>query len=155
MKRVQADFKIPHNGKSHTSPSTGDEIQKLRRYLEDNKIQTFCLDREGEECTKSVRDLFIEGLKYAHTASAFKNFWPVLSKAAYHSSSNTTQPEHEGADGDTDAEDCEDPCDDLDEGLETVTMDDILADEEEFPPDMDLEEAISTMQNLARVLSTE
>lgn len=75
-------------------------------------------------------------MKYAHSASAFKNFSEVTSKAAY---KTTSQPQQQTADDDAEEALLSDEVEEegaTSEALELgdVEMDDLLADKEEFAP---------------------
>ncbi|KAJ7808983.1 hypothetical protein B0H14DRAFT_3760274 [Mycena olivaceomarginata] len=80
--KVQLDYKIPSNGKSHTNPSTATDVQRIRDHLETNKIQTFWPERENNDCAVPVRDLMEAGAAYANTARAFKTFRADTRKAS-------------------------------------------------------------------------
>ncbi|KAJ7860242.1 hypothetical protein B0H14DRAFT_2350714, partial [Mycena olivaceomarginata] len=82
IRRVQLDYKIPFNGKSHTNPSTATDVQRIRDHLETNKIQTFWPERENNDCAVPVRDLMEAGAAYANTARAFKTFRADTRKAS-------------------------------------------------------------------------
>lgn len=145
---VQMSYKIPHNGKSHTSPSTDKDIQEIRDYLEKNSIQTFNSMRDGQSSTTPARDLFAEGVKYLNSASAFKNFKPVVSKAKFKSNTQLSTPTSNG-----DAEPIDDETEDADDELDTITMDEIQDDDEEFFPGTDLADTIANMTELMGVLA--
>jgi hypothetical protein len=38
IRRVQLEYKIPHNSKSHSNPSTAKDIRAIRDYLELHKL---------------------------------------------------------------------------------------------------------------------
>lgn len=126
----------------------------LREYLAENNIQTYQLERDGGTSCSPTRDLFAEGVKYAHTASAFKNFRKVVSNATYKPSSPAADS-HEADGEDLDAQDSdgedESNNDDFDEG--TVEMDDVLIDEEEFAPDMSLADVVAGMRSIIQNIS--
>jgi len=74
IRRMQVQFKIPHNGNSHTSPSTEKDIQDIRTYLENQALQSYHPKRENNEWADVSRDLMESGAAYANTARAFRNF---------------------------------------------------------------------------------
>lgn len=140
---VEASFRMTHNGNSHTSPLTSQEIKLLREYLRNNSIQTYQTERDGADAVKPVRDLFTQGVAYVHTASAFKNFRPVVSNATYRDDTGDANEEIDQDDGDKEGED-----EAADVNLDIVEMDDILIDEEEFSSDIDIAQTISNMREL-------
>lgn len=147
IRRVRAGYKIPYNGQRHTSPSITKELEELQSYLRDHSIQSYHEACEGEEFAKPVRDLFSEGVKYASSASAFKNFRPVVSKAT-HKGTQGLAGTHETEVTDADDEGAEDS----DLLLDSVEMDDLLADEEEFDADADLGDIVSCMRDVVNAL---
>lgn len=143
IRNVQTSFKTPYNGKSHSSPATTEEIKILREYLERHSIQSYYREREGGDSAVPVRDLFLEGTKYMHMASAFKNFRQVTSRATHRYDADTQEDAEEQADEEEHAENGFEEAD-----IDTATMDDLLIDEEEFDPDTDLMETITQMREL-------
>ncbi|KAJ6530447.1 hypothetical protein B0H10DRAFT_1861914 [Mycena sp. CBHHK59/15] len=74
IRRVQLDYKIPHNGETHTNPSKTEDVRAVRDYLELHKLQSFCPERVDNDLVLPVRDLMEVGAAYANTARAFKTF---------------------------------------------------------------------------------
>lgn len=125
IRRVQLDYKIPHNGKSHSNPSKTDDIRSIRDYLELHKLQSFCPERADNDLAVSVRDLMETGAAYANTARAFKTFRADNRKASNLGTANGSPPE----DGnDDDVADADNYGQDLD-----LDLGDLALDEEEFP----------------------
>jgi hypothetical protein len=131
IRRVQSDYKIPHNGKSHSNPSKTEDIRRIRDHLEINKLQSFCPERENNDLAVPVQDLMETGAAYANTARAFQMFRPDDRKAnlgtrnAASSTDDTIDEEEEVANYDNYGQDL-----DLDLG-------DLAMDDEEFPSSID------------------
>ncbi|KAJ6580243.1 hypothetical protein B0H10DRAFT_2235434 [Mycena sp. CBHHK59/15] len=81
IRRVQLDYKIPHNGETHTNPSKTEDVRAVRDYLELHKLQSFCPEHEDNDLVLPVRDLMEVGAAYANTARAFKTFRPDTRRA--------------------------------------------------------------------------
>jgi hypothetical protein len=151
IRRVQLDYKIPFNGKSHTNPSTATDVQRIRDHLETNKIQTFWPERENNDCAVPVRDLMEAGAAYANTARAFKTFRADTRKASNlgtkhggtAASAESDGVEEEGVNFDNYGEDLE------------LDLGDLALDSEEFPAGIDptdfgamAREALTAMDDL-------
>ena len=92
IRKVQSDFKIPHNGISHTSPSAGNDIAKIREYLEQHELQSYKPDRENNKYAVPVHDLIAAGTTYNNTAQPFKNFRADMRKASNLGTKNKAHP---------------------------------------------------------------
>ncbi|KAJ7759710.1 hypothetical protein B0H14DRAFT_3165853 [Mycena olivaceomarginata] len=126
IRRVQLEYKIPHNSKSHSNPSTAKDIRAIRDYLELHKLQSVYPERADNDLALTARDLMETGAAYANTARAFKTFRPDNRKAtnlgtAHGSACPVEVDDDEFADPDNYGQDL-----DLDLG-------DLVLDEEEFP----------------------
>ncbi|KAJ7669167.1 hypothetical protein B0H14DRAFT_3692675 [Mycena olivaceomarginata] len=113
------EYKIPHNSKSHSNPSTAKDIRAIRDYLELHKLQSVYPERADNDLALTARDLMETGAAYANTARAFKTFRPDNRKAT------NLVDDDEFADPDNYGQDL-----DLDLG-------DLVLDEEEFPAGID------------------
>ncbi|KAJ6492735.1 hypothetical protein C8R47DRAFT_1044212 [Mycena vitilis] len=49
IRRVQSDYQIPHNGKSHSNPSTTEDVRTIRDYLELHELQSFHPERADND----------------------------------------------------------------------------------------------------------
>jgi hypothetical protein len=130
IRRVQLEYKIPHNSKSHSNPSTAKDIRAIRDYLELHKLQSVYPERADNDLALTARDLMETGAAYANTARAFKTFRPDNRKAtnlgtAHGSACPAEVDDDEFADPDNYGQDL-----DLDLG-------DLVLDEEEFPAGID------------------
>ncbi|KAJ7877264.1 hypothetical protein B0H14DRAFT_3859029 [Mycena olivaceomarginata] len=130
IRRVQLEYKIPHNSKSHSNPSTAKDIRAIRDYLELQKLQSVYPERADNDLALTARDLMETGAAYANTARAFKTFRPDNRKAtnlgtAHGSACPAEVDDDEFADPDNYGQDL-----DLDLG-------DLVLDEEEFPAGID------------------
>ncbi|KAF8222896.1 hypothetical protein L208DRAFT_1381680 [Tricholoma matsutake] len=54
---VQLDYRIPHNGMSHTSPSTKDDIEYICSYLEQHILQSDKPECENNKWAEPIHDL--------------------------------------------------------------------------------------------------
>lgn len=155
IRQVQIDYKIPHNGISHTSPSATEDINDLCEYLKQHKLQTYTPHRDNNATAVPTRDLMSSGAEYANTARAFKTFrndkrnakhsnshayrgprasGPIdLSAAseASHNDPNDNEPANPDLGGDIDIE-----------------VDDLVMDEEEFPPCTDVADFIAMARDV-------
>jgi hypothetical protein len=156
IRQVQIDYKIPHNGISHTSPSTTEDINDLREYLKQQGLQTYNPNRENNCAAVPTRDLMGSGAEYANTARAFKTFRNDT-RNAKHSRSH----DHHGsrAPGPTNMPVTSDPSYDDDEpanpdlgGDIDLELDDLVMDEEEFPPCTDVAEFVAMARDVIEEL---
>ncbi|KAJ7465508.1 hypothetical protein FB451DRAFT_1178990 [Mycena latifolia] len=115
IRRVQLDYKIPFNGKSHTNPS---------------KIQSFWPERDNNDCPVPARDLMEIGAAYANAARAFKTFRADTRKASNSGTKNGV-PLSEGHNEDLEEEEGTN-YDNYGEDLE-LDLGDLGLDSEEFP----------------------
>ena len=148
IRRVQVQYKTPHNSNSHTSPSTADDLKDLREYLETQKLQSFHPEREHNKYAIPARDLMALGAAYANKSGAFKNFRRDTRKAV-----NKGVPEGGPA---ADMPESEDEDENLyhDLGVNVeIGMDDLAMDEEEFPFGTDPEQFIAMTQEVIDELS--
>ncbi|KAJ7869595.1 hypothetical protein B0H14DRAFT_3579250 [Mycena olivaceomarginata] len=127
IRRVQLDYKIPHNGKSHTNPSKIEDIRVVRDYLELHKLQSVCPERADNDLVVPARDLRETGAAYANTARAFKMFRPDTRKAANLGTANGSAR----ADEEVDDEEVANP-DNYGQDID-LDLGDLALDEEEFP----------------------
>jgi len=74
MRKVQTMYGISSHGTRHTNPDDKQEIDRLLRYLQEDKVQEFCRNRDGNEEVEPVTDLMAEGAAYGDTAKAYRNF---------------------------------------------------------------------------------
>lgn len=130
IRRVQLDYKIPFNGKSHTNPSKAEDMQRLRNHLETYKLQSFWPEREHNDCAVPARDLMEAGAAYTNTARAFKTFRPDNRKASNFGTANGKQP------SESDEMEAEAHYDNFGEDLQ-LDLGDLALDEEEFPAGID------------------
>lgn len=152
IRRMQIEFKIPYNGKSHTSPSTADDIHTLRCYLESHKLQEYHPERTGNKFATAARDLLSAGMEYTNKANAFKSFIRD-SRKAVNKGVQSARPQAHG-----NGDESEDDGVDHDFGHDVdVGLDDLAMDEEEFPPFVDphdfVEMAREFIHELVRGLS--
>lgn len=150
IRRVQESFKIPYNGKSHTSPSTGDDIADLREYLKVKQLQSYKPQRDGNDFATPVRDLLATGAAYANTAAAFKNFRQDKSTVVNHGvpiGVPVAGEESEEAVNEDDELD-------LDLGADIgINIEDLAIDTEEFPADTDLADFVLMARDAVEELS--
>ncbi|TDL22081.1 hypothetical protein BD410DRAFT_803611 [Rickenella mellea] len=132
---VQQAFKVPHNGNSHTSPDTQRDINTVRSYLEEKKLQTFWPTRPFNEDTTPARNLFAVGAAYSNTPRAYKNF----SRDKRHVYNKGVPdihlaPEETTSNGNDDNETDEFDDDSAANVTETfdITLDDLALDDEEY-----------------------
>jgi hypothetical protein len=148
IRQVQIDYKIPHNGISHTSPSTTEDINYLREYLEQQALQTYTPNRENNTTAVPARDLMSSGAEYANTTRAFKSFCNNK-RNAKHSKNNalpiTSNPSHDNYENDKPA----DP--DLGGDID-VELDDLVMDDEEFPPCTDVADFVAMARDVIEEL---
>ncbi|TDL17322.1 hypothetical protein BD410DRAFT_730160 [Rickenella mellea] len=114
-KDLQVQYNIPHNGNSHTSPCTETDINTLRKYLHEHKIQSYEPKRPDNEHALPVRDLMETGGAYAWTSSAFRNF----RRENYSAKTNPTDASTNQPEGAANTEDTEQDDTDIDELNET------------------------------------
>lgn len=153
IRQVQIDYKIPHNGISHTSPSTTEDINHLRDYLKQQTLQTYSPNRDNNSTALPTRDLLGSGAEYANTARAFKTFRNDT-RNAKHSRNHT----HRGAnntpvtsDPTLDDNDNEPANPDLGGDID-VELDDLVMDEEEFPPCTDVADFVAMARDVIEEL---
>ncbi|KAJ7864341.1 hypothetical protein B0H13DRAFT_2353767 [Mycena leptocephala] len=130
IRRVQLDYKIPHNGKSHSNPSTVDNICAIRTYLELHKLQSFCPERADNDLVLPARDLMETGAAYANTARAFKTF-----RADNRKAKNLGTDHGSAAPAEEDDDELANP-DNYEQDL-GLDLGDLALDEEEFPAGID------------------
>lgn len=162
IRNVKKSFKTPYNGKSSTSPSAYAEIAKVGEYLELNRIQSYCLDCDAGDAAIPARDLFVEGVKHLHTATAFKSFHPTVSTATFHkasdqpsSASQTAPTASETIDNLEQDEQLEDMEHEEEEPQDfgDIVIDYLLIDEDEFPTGAEgLAETIAHMRELVHTI---
>jgi hypothetical protein len=154
IRQVQLDYKIPHNGTSHTSPSTTDDINDLREYLKQHKLQTYTPHRDNNAAAVPTRDLMSSGAEYANTARAFKTFRNDM-RNAKHSNSRGSKASGpidslvtSGASvNDPDVDESEPANPDLGGDID-IEVDDLIMDEEEFPPCTDVADFIAMARDV-------
>jgi hypothetical protein len=147
IRQIKVDYKIPHNGTSHTSPKTDKDIQDLRQYLQDERIQSYHPDRDNNKWATPVRDLFVSGAAYGSTARAFKTFCPDTRSARNEGVS-------EGPNMSINDSIEEDPVADFDYGGESgITIEDLAMDDEELPVGVDFAEFVSLGEEMIEELS--
>ncbi|KAF8141068.1 hypothetical protein K438DRAFT_2114906 [Mycena galopus ATCC 62051] len=73
---LQLDYKIPHNSKSHSNPSTAKDVRTIRDYLELYKLQSVYPEHVDNDLVLTARDLMEAGAAYANTVCMFKTFRP-------------------------------------------------------------------------------
>ncbi|KAJ6563464.1 hypothetical protein B0H10DRAFT_2239438 [Mycena sp. CBHHK59/15] len=128
IRRVQLDYKIPHNGETHTNPSKTEDVRAVRDYLELHKLQSF---------------------SYANTARAFKTFRPDTRRAVNLGTANGLSNPVEDEEDDEIANH-----DNYGQDLD-LDLGDLALDEEEFPARIEVSdfvamatEAIMAMEEL-------
>ncbi|TDL13616.1 hypothetical protein BD410DRAFT_735116, partial [Rickenella mellea] len=119
MQKLQLEYKIPHNGISHTTPSTTKDIAAIRKYLSEHAIQTYNPTRTGNEHATPVRDLMESGGAYTWTASAFRNFRPENYRTKTTATKKTSPASEPSANAHNDDDDADGS--DTDEGSEPDT----------------------------------
>jgi hypothetical protein len=149
IRQMQLAYKVPYNGKSHTSPSAAADIQDIRTYLETMKLQTYHPERENNKYATAVRDLMEVGAAYADTARAYKLFRADTRKATNSGTPNgidglSTQLIDMAVDDEAD--------NDLGADLD-LDMGDLAMDEEEFPPGTDITDVIHMAEEFIEELS--
>ncbi|THU77690.1 hypothetical protein K435DRAFT_701848, partial [Dendrothele bispora CBS 962.96] len=111
------------------------EIQRISDALEQEQIQQYVENREANDTTEAVRDLFEEGSKYANKKSAFSKYRPhefIVKISGYQGMS-------------IDAEVGEEVEDELENGMDyEVTREDLAMDEEE-PYDLLNDDIVESM----------
>jgi hypothetical protein len=151
IRRVQMDYKIPHNGISHTSPIAETDLHELCNYLKLHKLQMYHPTRENNEFATPARDLMVSGMEYANTAGAFKNF-----------NNDTRRVKNNGKPCGTSIETVveagssrEDNGDEGDKGVDfdlggdlDIRIDDLAMDEEEFPQQTDLADFVAMTRDV-------
>jgi hypothetical protein len=147
IRQVQTNFKTPHNGKTHTSPSRATDIKKICDYLQQHRLQEYVADRAGKEYATPVSDLLAEGAAhYASNAGAFKNFRNTIPRATY-TGTSTCSTSDDSRSSSTEGEDtghgvgCDSQMDDI--GFE-----DLSRDEDEYPEGSDPEEIRSIIEGV-------
>lgn len=146
---MQKNFKTPHNGQSHTSPSCEKDIKKVIEYLELNTIQTYTPNQKGNDQAEPVRDLLADGLNYANTATAFRNFRSTASRATYKHNRTEEPPESENEMSDSEDESEEDGSDEESDIGAPMDAEDIATEDE--PCDINL--ATDIVTNLVNSLA--
>lgn len=155
IRQVQVDYKIPHNGISHTSPSTAEDINDILEYLKQHKLQSYTPRRDNNTAAVPTRDLMSSGAEYANTARAFKTFRKDMRNAKY-SNSNAARgrrvsvPTNVSVTADAthnEAEEDEPANPDLG-GEVDVGLDDLVMDEEEFPPCTDVADFVAMARDV-------
>jgi hypothetical protein len=150
IRQVQVDYKIPHNGISHTSPSTTDDINELREYLKQHKLQTYTPNRDNNTAAVPTRDLMISGAEYANTARAFKTFRNDMRNAKHtNRGPRTSERTHPlvNPEASPDDEDAEPANPDLGGDID-IEVDDLVMDEEEFPPCTDVADFVAMARDV-------
>jgi hypothetical protein len=130
IRHVQLEYKIPHNSKSHSNPSTAKDIRTIRDYLELHKLQSVYPERVDNDLVLTARDLMETGAAYTNTARAFKTFRPDNHKAT-----NLGTTHGSACPAEVDNDEFADPNNygqDLD-----LNLGDLVLDEEEFPAGID------------------
>ncbi|KLO10804.1 hypothetical protein SCHPADRAFT_832004 [Schizopora paradoxa] len=94
LRNVQSQFKVRHNGTSHTSPGTDNEIAKLRAYLEEGEIQRFWPARPHNDRVTPARDLIAQGASFFNTSAAAKQYRRDIRRATFKKSSTSTQTDN-------------------------------------------------------------
>jgi hypothetical protein len=149
IRQIKVDYKIPHNGTSHTSPKTDKDLRDLRQYLSDERIQSYHPDRDNNKWATPARDLFIPGAAYGSTARAFKTFCRDMRNARNEGVS-------EGPDVLVASNDSveEDVVADLDYGGDSgITIEDLAMDDEELPVGMDFADFVTLGEEMIEELS--
>jgi hypothetical protein len=147
IRQIKADYKIPHNGTSHTSPKTEQDVQDLCQYLRDENIQSYCPERVNNKWTTPARDLFVTGAAYGSTARAFKTFCHDTRMA-------TNEGISEGRDMLNDGPDEEVGVANFDYGGDAgISIEDLAMDEEELPVGIDLAEFVTVGEEMIEELS--
>jgi hypothetical protein len=146
---MQLAYKVPYNGKSHTSPSVEADIQDICAYLKSMKLQTYQPERENNKYATAVRNLMEVGAAYANTARAYKSFRADARKATNSGTPNGTDcPSTQPADMVVDDEADNDLGADLD-----LDIGDLAMDREEFPPGTDITDMIHIAEELIEELA--
>jgi hypothetical protein len=153
IRQMQLAYKVPHNGKSHTSPSAENDIRDIRTYLETMELQTYQPERENNKFATAVRDLMEVGAAYANTARAYKSFRADTCKAANLGTSDQidtvpTRPVDVVIKDEVKDEVDNDLGADLD-----LDMGDLAMDEEEFPPGTDITDIIHMAEEFIEELA--
>lgn len=148
IRRMQTEYKTPHNNNTHTSPSTAVDLKDLREHLETQKLQTHYPEREHNKYAIPSRDLMALGAAYANKSSAFKNFRldtrKAVNKGISQGADAANSPESEDEDNNV----YHDLGDDTDIG-----QDDLAMDEEEFPFGTDPKHFVAMTQEVIDELS--
>lgn len=140
IRRVQSQYKIPHNGMSHTSPSTKEDIDRLCKYLRENELQSYQPKRRNNQYATPARDLMAAGAEYANKAGAFKNFKRDTRKTVNRGTTEAA-PAAVGAAGVDDVEYESDEGEEADHDLRvdvSLNIDDLSMDDKEFPAGTDI-----------------
>ncbi|KII90070.1 hypothetical protein PLICRDRAFT_108798 [Plicaturopsis crispa FD-325 SS-3] len=134
MRNAQSQFKIPHHGVSHSHPNAKVDIQTLRDWLEQHKLQSYVKNRDGKDEIMRVRDLMVTGAAYASTAKAFKNYRADKRKVVYSRGQPESNTASKVAEDSEDELAEEDDNEEGDAGMEdpAIDEDDLLFDDEEF-----------------------
>jgi hypothetical protein len=130
IQHVQLDYKIPHNGKFHSNPSTAKDIHAIRDYLELHKLQSVYPERVDNDLALPACDLMETGAAYANTPRAFKTFHPDYRKAT-----NLGTPHGSVHSAEVDNDKFTDP-DNYGQDFD-LDLGDLALDEEEFPAGID------------------
>jgi hypothetical protein len=147
IRQIKVDYKIPHNGTSHTSPKTEKDIQDLRQYLSDERIQSYHPDRDNNKWATPARDLFVPGAAYGSTARAFRTFCRDTRNAR-----NEGVSEGPNIENDDSVE--EDTVANFDYGCNSgITIEDLAMDDEELPVGMDFADFVSLGEEMIEELS--
>lgn len=146
IRRVQVDYKIPHNTNSHTSPDATEDINEIMEYLFTQTIQLYTPLRSGNDQATPGRDLLVEGSAYSGTAGAFNNFRRDTRNVVNHGIGHAA--------GATAQEDIEEEEASIDLGADVgIDIEDLAMDEEEFPVGTDLADFVAMYHEMIDELS--
>jgi hypothetical protein len=150
IRRVQVQYKTPHNNISHISPSTAEDLKNLREYLETQKLQSYHPEREHNKYAIPTRDLMALGAAYANKSGAFKNFRRDTRKAVNKGVTEGAAPQRLSPESEDEEDD--NLYHDLGDNAK-VGMHDLAMDEEEFPFGTDPEQFVAMTQEVIDELS--
>ena len=137
---VQTQYHTPYNGTSHTTLSTKADIENICKYLREQELQSYHLNRKKNQYATSTRDLMAVGAEYANKAGAFNNFKHDIRKAQ-------NKGVLEGAltsagDGSDNVDAAQEVDHDLGGNVD-LDIDDLALDDKEFPFGTDIGDFIS------------
>jgi len=148
IRKVQKEFQTPYNSNSHTSPSTETDIKVIREYLEAQHIQSYHPTCQNNEYATEAHDLIEIGSEYANTLSAFRNF--IHTKYEF---TNLGIPEGATIHNTETSRDYEnDDQDEINLGA-NIELDDLVIDDDEFPPGTELGDYVGMMHEVIDELS--